>query len=225
MSQQRLILFTRYPVPGQTKTRLIPLLGTEGAAQLQRQMTEFTLVNLYPLWQSANVEIFVYYSGGDRDLIRAWLDPVIEPLNHPLTRLNGELTSNHLRYQEQETGDLGQRMQGAFADAFRAGIERVVIIGTDCPGLTPALIQEALTALNNDEVVLGPAKDGGYYLIGLNRPLPMLFQNIPWGSDRVFAQTQAILEQHHLTYYVLKTLTDIDRPEDLWLWEKRNGDR
>ncbi len=222
MPQQRLIIFTRYPVPGKTKTRLIPALGANGAARLQREMTEFTITNLYPLLQAANFEIYIYYSGGDRDLMKAWLDPVIEKLNF---EMNSPNQVNALHYQKQANGDLGHRMQGAFDDAFQSGIKQAIIVGTDCPDLNLALITEAFTALQCHEVVLGPAQDGGYYLIGLNRSLPMLFQQIIWGSDRVLAQTQQIVKKHNLSHYFLKTLTDIDHPEDLWHWQGQiNGE-
>lgn len=220
MSQQRLIIFTRYPVPGNTKTRLIPALGANGAARLQREMTEFTLTNLYLLSQSTNFEIYIYYSGGDRDWMQAWLDPVIEKFNLKTITANAQTTFNPLYYQEQAHGDLGERMQQAFDDAFQSGIQQAVIIGTDCPDLNSALITEAFTALQHHEVVLGPAQDGGYYLIGLHRSLPELFQHITWGSDRVLAQTLQIIKQHNLSHYQLQTLTDIDRPDDLWLWQE-----
>lgn len=220
MPQQRLIIFTRYPVPGKTKTRLIPALGADGAAQLQREMTELTLTNLYPLLQSTNLEIHIYYSGGDRDLMKAWLAPIVEKLDLEIIPRNTHAKYNALHYQAQANGDLGERMQQAFDEAFQSGINQTIIIGTDCPDLNSALITEAFSALHHHEVVLGPAQDGGYYLIGLNRSLPVLFQQIAWGSDRVLAQTQQIIKKHNLSHDLLKTLTDIDRPEDLWVLEK-----
>jgi hypothetical protein len=112
-------------------------------------------------------------------------------------------------------------MQGAFEDSFNHKIEKTIIIGTDCPDLTQNLIEEAFLALNSQDVVLGPASDGGYYLIGLSQSFPMLFNHIDWGSDRVLAQTKNIIEQEKLSVYDLPVLTDVDRPDDLYIWQSK----
>ena len=114
-SSSRLIIFTRYPTPGTTKTRLIPALGPEGAAELQRKMTEHTLASLSPL-QEAGVEIEVRYEGGDEVAMTEWL-------------------GDDLLFTPQGAGDLGQRMERAFREAFTAGVHKTVIVGSDCPGL------------------------------------------------------------------------------------------
>ena len=112
-------------------------------------------------------------------------------------------------------------MQGAFEDGFKNKIEKMIIIGTDCPDLSPHLIEETFWALNSQDVVLGPARDGGYYLIGLSQSFPMLFNHIDWGSDRVLAQTKKIIEQEKLSVYDLPVLTDVDRPDDLYIWQSK----
>jgi len=192
----RLILFTRYPEPGRTKTRLIPALGAQGAAALQQRMSEALVgqmtrfASLYP----ASLEI--RYAGGNRQAMAAWLATDIPCL-------------------DQGEGNLGDRLHRAFAQAFAQGAQRVVVIGADCPGLTPALFAQAFTALATQELVLGPARDGGYYLVGLTRPRPALFAKIPWGSGEVLAETLKQAQTLNLSTHILETLADVDRPEDL----------
>ena len=217
MIKKRLIIFTRYPVPGKTKTRLIPALGEQGAADLHSRMAEYTLLNLLTLGWDQSLEIGIYYSGGDRALMQNWLDPIISSFseNHSHSRINP------IFYHAQMGEDLGKRMQGAFEDGFKNKIEKMIIIGTDCPDLSPHLIEETFWALNSQDVVLGPARDGGYYLIGLSQSFPMLFNHIDWGSDRVLAQTKKIIEQEKLSVYDLPVLTDVDRPDDLYIWQSK----
>ena len=217
MIKKRLIIFTRYPVPGKTKTRLIPALGEQGAADLHSRMAEYTLLNLLILGCDQSLEIGIYYSGGDRTLMQNWLDPIISSFfeNDSHSRINP------IFYHAQIGEDLGNRMQGAFEDGFKNKIEKIIIIGTDCPDLSPHLIEETFWALNSQDVVLGPARDGGYYLIGLSQSFPMLFNHIDWGSDRVLAQTKKIIDQEKLTVYDLPVLTDVDRPDDLYIWQSK----
>ena len=125
-----------------------------------------------------------------------------------------------LNYYPQATGDLGDRMKSAFYDAFQLNFSRVVMIGIDCPDLTINLLQDAFTGLKNHDLVLGKAADGGYYLIGLKQVIPELFQDIPWGTSQVLSFTQKIAEKLNLTTHLLPTLSDVDRPEDLDIWQK-----
>jgi rSAM/selenodomain-associated transferase 1 len=217
MIKKRLIIFTRYPVPGKTKTRLIPALGEQGAADLHSRMAEYTLLNLLTLCLDQSLEIGIYYSGGDRALMQNWLNPIISSFfeNHSNLRINP------ICYHAQIGEDLGKRMQRAFEDGFKNKIEKMIIIGTDCPDVNPNLIEEAFLALNSQDVVLGPASDGGYYLIGLSQSFSMLFNHVDWGSDRVLAQTRKIIEQENLSVYDLPVLTDVDRPDDLYIWQSK----
>jgi rSAM/selenodomain-associated transferase 1 len=174
-----LILFSRYPQPGTTKTRLIPHLGETGAAQLQRQMTQQVLRQIWPLLHPAAdqathpISAEIWFSGGEAAQMADWLGP--RWALHP-----------------QPSGDLGDRLLAAVERAIATGAKRVVVIGADCPSVDSALLQQAFTALQTQDLVLGPATDGGYYLIGLRQPVAELFSGIEWGSERVFAQTQAI---------------------------------
>lgn len=194
-----LIIFTRYPEPGKTKTRMIPALGAEGAAQLQRQMTERAIAQTKKIHRDCTVEI--HFSGGTQPLMEAWL-------------------GSDWKYRPQAPGDLGERMRGAFAGVFAAGMRRVVIIGIDCPDLTTTLMEKAFKQLREKELVLGRAQDGGYYLIGLQRSIPALFENVLWGTSQVLPKTVEIAQGLGLGIGYLPILSDVDYPEDLPVWEK-----
>lgn len=199
----RLLIFTRYPTVGKVKTRLIPILGAEGAARLHREMTERTVTIARALCHHSPVGVSVWVAGDSLALMPQWL---------------GEDLDYHL-----QVGDnLGQRMASAFHASFQDGDDRVVIIGTDCPELTPEVPMAAFQHLHHHDIVLGPATDGGYYLIGLRRAVPELFTGIHWGTSEVLAATLAIAARHSLAIALLPTLSDIDRPEDLPLWDQRD---
>lgn len=191
-----LIIFTRYPEPGKTKTRLIPALGAEGAATLQRQMTEHTLDQVKELQAKRLVSVEVYFVGGNQQLMQSWL-------------------GTSVIYRQQGDGDLGRRMAIAFQTALEAGKQRVVVIGTDCPDLKAQLMVKAFHALEQHDLVLGPAQDGGYYLIGLCRLIPELFTGISWSTAEVLQQTMSIAQRLELAVAYLPRLSDVDRPEDL----------
>lgn len=189
-SKNQLILFTRFPEPGKTKTRLIPHLGAEGAAQLQKEMTEHTVSQAH----RAGARIEVRYAGGSLEKMRDWLGADLD-------------------YAEQGEGDLGERMERAFAEHFERGAERVVVVGSDCPSNGWGNMQAAFVALETAECVIGPASDGGYYLIGLKEPAVQLFEGIDWGGEHVFEQTMQAASE--LTVVKLKQLDDVDLPEDI----------
>ncbi|MEO0539352.1 MAG: TIGR04282 family arsenosugar biosynthesis glycosyltransferase [Cyanobacteria bacterium P01_A01_bin.105] len=189
-----LILFTRYPQAGNTKTRLIPHLGAINAANLQRCMTEHMVKQMTAL--SPRIDRVVQFSGESLGQMRAWL-------------------GHHLCYQPQSAGSLGARLHQAFVEQFQAGKTRVVVIGADCPEISTAHLTTAFHQLQTHDLVLGPAADGGYYLIGLNQPQADLFEQIPWGTGQVFERTRAIAARLNLSLATLEELHDIDRPEDL----------
>jgi hypothetical protein len=111
-------------------------------------------------------------------------------------------------------------MQRAFVEAASEGADRVVMVGADCPEITAELLEKALERLATTDIVLGPASDGGYYLIGLRQPNPQLFANISWGSDQVLAETLFRARQLSLAVSLLQELSDVDRPDDLPVWER-----
>ena len=194
--QQVLMIFTRYPEPGRAKTRLIPLLGPAGAASLSRALTVHTLAWARQLSAGGRVGVQVYFEGADEPRMRACF-------------------GDDLPYYLQGTGDLGCRMARAFEAAFQRGAGRVILVGTDCPGITSARVEEAFDQLAAADLVLGPATDGGYYLIGLCAPQPSLFAGIAWGSETVLHDTLQRAEPLQLAVALLETLPDVDRPADL----------
>jgi len=181
----RLVMFTRFPEPGRAKTRLIPALGPAGAAALHRQMTERTLATL----RATAYDVEVWVTGAPLSAFAEWLGPVT-------LRPQGE-------------GDLGARM----ARALDPG--PAIIVGSDLPELVPAHVAAAAEILAQDQVALGPAEDGGYWLLGLPAPAPFLFDAMAWGTDAVLAETLRRLGAHGRAYGLLPTLADLDRPEDL----------
>ena len=199
---RRLIVFTRYPQPGKTKTRLIPALGAAGAADLHRQMVEQTLIQVQRLQAELTLSVEIWFAGAATPQMQDWL---------------GETWI----YQAQREGDLGERLIAANHAAFESGMQQVITIGTDCPGLTAELMQQAFGLLEQQDLVLGPAQDGGYYLVGLRRDCPALFRNITWSTERVLQQTVEVATGLDLSIGYLKTLADVDRPEDLPIWEAR----
>lgn len=198
--KERLIIFTRYPEPGKTKTRLIPALGAEQAALLQRQMTEHTLTQVRKLHSVRPIAVEVRFAGGDLNLITQWLG-------------SGD-------YKPQGEGGLGTRMARSLCLAFEDNVTSAVIIGTDCPGLNANLLHEAFELLHLYDLVLGPALDGGYYLLGLRSFIPELFVGINWSTAEVLQQTVAIAQQLSLSVNYLPALADVDRPADLPVWEQ-----
>ncbi len=204
--QNRLIIFTRYPEPGNTKTRLIPALGKVGAARLHQQMVEYTLLTAKRISQQLlSVSIEIRFTGGHKKLMQDWL-------------------GNDIIYQSQGEGNLGDRMAKAFQDAFNDNIEKVVIIGTDCPNLNSHILEKAFLELQQYDLVFGPANDGGYYLIGLRRFVADLFVGINWSSAEVLQSSLNIADNLGLQYSLLPALDDIDRPEDLLLNSFKKSD-
>lgn len=191
----RLIIFAKAPIPGWVKTRLISELGAEGAAQLQKQLVRHSLAIAtqaglckVQLWCAPHK-----YDTFFRDCHRTF----------------------HIDLVDQEGADLGERMKRAFEHALKESAY-AVLIGTDCPVMDGSYIRQALEALEQGaDVVLGPAEDGGYVLIGLRRYSAALFDDIQWGSGSVFTQTEARIRQLQWKYVKLQQRWDVDRPADI----------
>jgi uncharacterized protein len=202
---RRLLVFTRYPEPGQTKTRLIPALGEAGAAELQRHMTEHVL-NTARRFGRADIEAVV--TGAEIGTFQEWL-------------------GSRIAYSMQSGADLGERMHRAFERAFSANVDQAVLIGTDCPELDSETLDAAYDALTRHDVVLGPATDGGYYLIGLRRDAfpkaHALFSGMTWSTATVLAETLERAASAELSVRLLVPLDDVDRPEDLEVWTRAKG--
>lgn len=205
MPADYLLIFTRYPRAGSSKTRLIGELGAEGAARLQRRLTERVVEAARRLAEQYPVHVQVHFCGGDEERLNGWLGSLV--------------------FRPQVAGDLGCKM-GA---AIRAAIEEmvtaagsVVLVGSDIPQIDASLLRQAYRTLVDHEVVLGPSRDGGYYLVGLTaaaapRVLPLLFDRMSWSTETVLSKTLGRLGANGCSVQLLPTLRDIDRPEDLAL--------
>ncbi|MEW4563115.1 TIGR04283 family arsenosugar biosynthesis glycosyltransferase [Bremerella sp. JC770] len=191
-----LIVFTRLPEPGNTKTRLIPAIGAEHAALLQQRLTARTLDAARSFQQQVASTVEVQYTGGDAAAMQA-------------------MFGDDIRFVPQHEGDLGARLHHAIESAFRAEADRVVVIGADCPQLDAQTLTEANRQLLAHDIVIGPAEDGGYYLIGLTSPQASLFTDIAWGTSEVLAQTLRKVDALPVRCKLLPPLADIDHPEDL----------
>ncbi len=190
-SKPLLLVFLRAPVLGKVKTRLAATLGNERALEIYKRLLRHTIE------QGAQL-------GVDR---QAWYADEL-PADELCTALGYSV-------HQQAGADLGERMQRAFEAGFASGHSPVIIIGTDLPQLSEALLREALKALETHDAVVGPAKDGGYYLLGLRKPCAELFQGKTWSTDTVFKQTTEDLERLGRTWEALPELTDIDTQADL----------
>ena len=187
-----LAILAKAPLPGLAKTRLIPHLGREGAAALQRWLLHRTVASAV---------------AADIGPVSLWCAP-----DHTHPDFRHCLTLGDIRLLSQPQGDLGTRMHAAVtASRTTAG---TLIIGTDCPMLTPKLIRQAAGALQANDVVMVPAEDGGYVLIAVRKPDLRLFADIDWSTARVMAQTRARMHALRLRWHETAPLWDVDRAED-----------
>jgi uncharacterized protein len=194
MSTNALVVFVKHPSPGAVKTRLAAAVGPEAAARLYRRIAERVLEATTP--REGEYERLVFFDPPEALAeMRAWLPGV--------------------RLLAQAAGDLGARMSDAFARAFLRGAERVVLVGTDAPAVARERVMEALSALDAADVVIGPAEDGGYYLLALREPRPGLFAGVAWSTPSVRAQTLARAAAASLSVRELAPLRDVDTLEDL----------
>ena len=188
----RVVVLVKAPRPGFVKTRLADTIGSEAAAEAYSALVESLLTRLSRV---SGVEL-KFTPTDARDEIQAWLQP-----GWPAT--------------PQRDGDLSDRLIGAFADAFQAGTSRVVVIGSDCPYVSPEDLDSALHQLETHDVVIGPATDGGYWLIGLKEPHESLFHDIRWSTESVLTETLDIAKREGLSVFQLRSLSDIDTVKDL----------
>ena len=207
----RLLIFARRPVPGRCKTRLIPALGAVGAAELHTRLLRQALaaaqaarLGRLELWVD---ELAAAESDNGTDATAD--DRAIGP---PWPALTAEFGA---RLRRQCGGDLGARMHHALRDALRRSSDGALLIGSDCPALTPDYLRAAAAALGRRDAAFAPVVDGGYALIGLRRAHSALFRHMPWGSAAVMAETRRRLRRLGLAHWQGETLWDVDRPEDL----------
>ena len=191
MKKKLVLVFQKNAILGKVKTRLAAGLGETQALEIYRQLLDKTYLAL----RNFPVPIWTYFS-----------DFIPENPAYP--------AGNRMVQVGQ---DLGERMKNAFAENFELGIEKVVLIGTDCPSLEGIHLSQAFEALDQYDLVIGPARDGGYYLIGMKRRADFLFEGITWSSELVLSQTLALAAEQGLQTSLLPVLEDIDTLED---WER-----
>lgn len=192
-SPAAILVFARAPVAGEAKTRLIPLLGAAGAARLQQRLTEHALATA------------IAARAGD---VQLWCTP--DP-GHPFFLACARRYPIALHTQVGAT--LGERLASAAVREL-AGREALLLIGTDCPALTVQHLRDAIDALRDHAIVIHPAEDGGYTLLGLSRHCPEAFEAIDWGTNRVFRQTLARCARTGRRVAVQEMLWDVDVPAD-----------
>jgi rSAM/selenodomain-associated transferase 1 len=191
-----LLVFVRAPELGRVKTRLAAAIGDGAALRVYRRLAEHTLAIARELAME-DVEVRVHYApGGAGEAVRGWLG-------------EGPI------YLPQAEGDLGMRMRDAFERAFADGAERVVIVGSDLPELSAPLLRRAFGLLDGAAAVIGPARDGGYYLLGLPGMIDGIFDGIEWSTPGVLAATLERLRAAEIDPAMLPVLADVDTVEDL----------
>jgi len=193
---RRLALFARRPRTGEVKTRLSPAVPSPIACDLHRAMIEDALA------AAAGAEAderILYWTGAAE--------------GRDSTALPAEV-----RERDQRGGHLGERLEHAFDELIASPGDRAVIFGADCPALDSDALAAAFDALDSHDLALGPAHDGGYYLVGLRKRAPELFRDIEWSTSRVLEQTLARASRAGLIAAVLPALDDLDTPEDLLRW-------
>ena len=191
MNDSLLMTFVKNPILGTAKTRLAASVGDEKALEIYKFLLQYT----------------AYISSGvtvDRQIL--YSTKVEE---------NDMFDNNKFEKTVQIQGGLGKKMEAAFSDAFANGYKKVVIIGSDCYQLNEAILNEAFYTLDKNDFVLGPAYDGGYYLMGMRKKETAVFQNKKWSSERVYTDTLIDLEVLRYSYHELPKLSDIDYLEDL----------
>ena len=196
--QPHLLVFARVPALGRVKSRLAAGIGQPAALAVYHELLAITNAAIVEAGVPATV----------------WLADAAGP--EPTPAEIREWAAHQACCQPE--GDLGARMTTAFAAAFAAGAGRVAIIGTDCPGLRAAHLTQAFAELDTADLVLGPATDGGYYLLGLRQPQPELFAHKAWSTDSVLADTLADAQRLGLRVALLPALRDVDTAADLAAW-------
>ncbi len=188
--QNAVIIFAKNLVPGKVKTRLAASIGNDAAFEVYKEL----LARTRSATETVAADKIVFYS-----------DEVVK---------KDEWSQSFLK-SKQQGENLGERMMNAFKEIFQQGYGKALIIGTDCPALNESMLLWAFEKLGESDVVLGPAYDGGYYLLAMKELLPCLFENIPWSTSTVFETTIAVCKSNNLSYSLLPTLHDVDEEKDL----------
>ena len=190
-----LIIFIKYPQAGKVKTRLAKDVGESEAARIYSQMAKTIIEKTI---DTANYNTIIFYDPPEKEQdVKEWIN------------------NKELNYLPQLGNTLGERISSAFKEVYSSGSNRALIIGSDCIDVDKGIINEAMDSLDSTDVILGPAEDGGYYLLGTNGYFPQIFQDIDWSTDKVLQQTIQKIYKNGLNYELLKTLKDIDTVDDL----------
>jgi len=194
------IQFAKSPLPGQVKTRMQPVLSAAQACALHCELLLWTCQTLN---DAGGAEVELWLSGD---------------MGHPIV---GQCRAMGLAdVRAQRGGDLGERMYDAISDGLRR-YQKVILVGSDCPAIDAHYLDQSVRALDHKPLVIGPANDGGYVLVGATAISAEMFAGVSWGSNGVYAQTTQRIGNLGEQYAQLSSLSDIDRPEDLPLWEAR----
>lgn len=195
--QNALLVFTKNAEPGKVKTRLASSIGDEQALEVYKELLTHTLQVTKP----ATANKYVFYSTKIED--------------------NDNWQRNNFIQHLQNGHSLGERMSNAFQKVFELNNKKGVMVGTDCFDLTTNIIESAFDALDENDVVIGPALDGGYYLLAMKQHQKMLFENIEWSTGSVLADTLDVCKRNDLKYSLLPALSDIDTVSDLKDYNKK----
>lgn len=196
----KVFIYCRYPETGKVKTRLAAECGEKAALTVYLKLVNSVFTNI----NASGYSFEVHYTGGEKAAVERWLE------GKPC--------------RPQSEGDLGDRLKHSVNCWFEENDQPLVIIGSDQPDVGEAILKETEKGLKKNDVVLGPAKDGGYYLIAVNNNHPHLFENISWGTDKVFQQTLERIQEEGLSFYLLEEKVDIDCLADVpgeWIKELR----
>jgi rSAM/selenodomain-associated transferase 1 len=199
--EQSLLILARNPKLGRVKTRLAATIGSEKALEVYRQLLEYTV----SVTKDLPFPKTVFYSD--------FID-------------NSDCWDRKLYGKQLQAGhDLGERISNSFSYAFNQGNKEVIIIGTDCFELSSIALTEAFCRLKSQDVVIGPAYDGGYYLLGMKAYSPKLFENISWSTGKVLEETISVCKDLHLSFALLPVLADLDDEEGLKLFDNQRSQK
>lgn len=194
--ENAIIIFVRRPELGKVKTRLAAGIGDENALKVYNDL----LLHTKSIVKNLSAAKFIFYNDQSAE---------------------EDLWSEERFYKKIQAGNtLGEKMENAFKTLFKEGYEKIIIIGSDCFELDESLINKAFEQLGKNDVVIGPANDGGYYLLGMREFYSFLFLNKKWSTDEVFSDTLKDIEANNLSYFQLSMLTDVDTEEDYNLTKK-----
>lgn len=200
--ETKLFIFLRFPEAGNVKTRLAKKVGIKKATKIYKRLAENTIKKIYPLHRK-KVEIVIAYTPKNKgNKVKKWI-------NYPFT------------YYAQKGSNLGKRLSNAVKWGFQNKAKKIIIIGSDCPDLLASTISKAIRELSGNDIVLGPAFDGGYYLVGLNNNRNFLFKNIPWSTSKVLKRTLDKIKEAKLVYKLLPPKYDIDTFDDYMKLKKK----